>query len=99
MKYIYLICTLNLTLIFSSNFKSQTLDKNIANDFSTLSGNWLGSLTYLDYSTGKPFTMQANLEVKKIGESRKFIFLNQYPKESNANSSDTITISNDEKTP
>ena len=26
-------------------------------------GNWEGNLTYLDYSSGKPYTMSANIKI------------------------------------
>ena len=64
-------------------------------DLKVLTGCWQGSLTYLDYTTNKPFTMSANLVIKQIGRSGKFIFSNIYPKEPNANSADTIIIATD----
>jgi hypothetical protein len=41
--------------------------------------------------------MAADNKVTRIGKTNKFIFSNIYPKEPNANSSDTITISDDGK--
>ena len=32
-------------------------------DLATSVGNWEGNLTYLDYSSGKPFTMLANIKI------------------------------------
>ena len=66
-------------------------------DFDQLIGSWQGSLTYLDYKSGKPYTMSANLEIRRLEKSHNFIFSNIYPKESNANSSDTFTFSKDGK--
>lgn len=62
-------------------------------DFTPLIGRWQGTLTYLDYSSSKPYTMQADIDIEQIGKSPKYIFANSYPKESNANSNDTITVS------
>ena len=71
--------------------------KTTQKDFRKLSGSWQGSLTYLDYSTGKPYTMPADIEISHIAKTNKFAFSNIYPKEASANSIDTITISTDGK--
>lgn len=71
--------------------------KTIVNDFDKLSGNWKGSLTYLDYKSGKPYTMPAELEVTRIEKTNKFVLSLKYPNESSANSIDTIVISQDGK--
>lgn len=76
----------------AQNYSSPTL-----NDFDKLAGNWHGTLTYLDYSTGKPFTMPADLKIGRIAKTNKFSFSNSYPKESNANSIDTMTVAADGK--
>lgn len=55
-------------------------------------GNWEGSLTYLDYQTGKPFTMPANLIVSQGKSKDELVLKNIYPKEPKANSSDKIKI-------
>lgn len=64
-------------------------------DFQPILGNWEGTLTYLDYSTHKPFTMPANLSIQQIGHSSRILFANQFPDEPNANWTDTIVISED----
>ena len=66
-------------------------------DFKNLLGMWQGSLTYLDYSSGKPYTMGADIDIKQIGTSNNFIFSNTYPKEPGANSVDTMIISKNGK--
>lgn len=68
-----------------------------ANDFKNAIGNWKGSLTYLDYTSGKPFSMPAELTVTRIGKSDQFIFTNRYSQEPKANSKDTLTISSNGK--
>jgi hypothetical protein len=40
-------------------------------DLSSSVGNWEGTLTYLDYSSGKPFTMLANIKIKLTAIIRK----------------------------
>lgn len=66
-----------------------------AKDLKDLRGCWQGSLTYLDYSSNKPYTMNADLKVSRTGRSHTFILENIYPQEPKANSSDTIIISSD----
>lgn len=64
-------------------------------DLKTLLGEWVGSLTYTDYGTNKPFTMSANLIVTQGKNSYQLILNITYPKEPNANSKDKIKISKD----
>lgn len=97
MKNLQSLLIFSFTILVTTTFSAQINFKNIVKDFAEACGNWQGSLTYLDYSSGKPFTMQADLEITRIGKSNQFIFSNRYPKESNANSTDTITISKDGK--
>ena len=56
-------------------------------------GSWKGSLTYIDYSSNKPFSMPANLMVKQGSNKQELVLMNNYPKEPNANSSEKIKIS------
>ncbi len=97
MKPIRLNKTIILTVMVIIFCSAQISLKTIQNDFNKLSGTWEGTLTYLDYSSGKPYTMPANLEVKRIGTSSKYVFSNIYPNETSANSIDTISISIDGK--
>ena len=71
--------------------------KTLVKDFENISGSWHGSLTYLDYSSGRPYTMPANTEIKRIGKTNKFAMAYIYPNETNANSIDTVAISSDGK--
>lgn len=71
---------------------SQTTQQVAVDDLKQLTGFWKGTLTYLDYSSGKPYTMPANLEVSQLNGSAQFRFLNSYPDEPHANSADTIRI-------
>ena len=52
-------------------------------------------LTYLDYSTNKPFTMPANVSVEQGKNEFQVLLSITYPKEPNANSKDKIVISKD----
>ena len=56
-------------------------------------GNWKGRLTYIDYSSGKSYTMPANIEIKKGLNANELLISNIYPNEPKANSVDTLIIS------
>jgi len=66
-----------------------------AKDLKNLKGCWQGTITYLDYSSNKPFSMPANMEVKDFRETNTIIYSMIYPKEPKANATDTIFISGD----
>ena len=68
--------TLSMILLITTICSAQISFKTIQKDFYKLSGTWEGSLTYLDYSSGKPYTMPANVEIKRIGKTNKFVFSN-----------------------
>jgi hypothetical protein len=90
MKYI-LFATAFLFLTISAN--AQTIQ---VKDLSGSVGTWNGTLTYLDYSTGKPFTMLANLKIGLTPDHNGYIIGYEYPKEPHANSSDTTFIVGDQ---
>ena len=89
--------TLIISLLISTICIAQNIFKIIQKDFEKLSGTWQGSLTYLDYSSGKPYTMPADIEIKRFDKTNKFIFSNIYPDELSANSMDTLSVSTDGK--
>lgn len=76
---------------------SQVSYNDLIKSFTMVNGKWEGTLTYMDYSTGKPYEMPANAELSRIDSTGKFILHNIYPNEPGANSLDTITLSNDGK--
>lgn len=84
------------SLIFSLNVFSQTEKLKIDSDLANIEGKWTGKLTYLDYTSGEPYTMPADVEVIKI-DNYNFIYKSIYPNEPKANSTDTLKISNDGK--
>ena len=89
--------TILVTLLFATFSTAQETTTISAKDFKVLIGNWQGSLTYLDYSSGKPYTMPADAIIKRLGKTNTFIFSSIYPNETNANSQDTVPISIDGK--
>lgn len=81
------------TFLFSFNTYAQ--HKITPDDLSSILGDWTGTLTYIDYSTNKPFTMPTNLNVKQGKNEHLFLLFIKYPNEPNANSKDKIRISKD----
>ncbi len=81
-----------LLIISGLGAAAQTIS---AEDLKKLTGCWRGSLTYLDYGSGRPLTILANMDLTQIGNSNKFALTNAYPDEPKANSADTLTISAD----
>jgi len=63
-------------------------------DFRPAFGKWMGTLTYLDYTSGKPFSMPASITVNsdKINEQNLVLSI-EYPNEPKANRNDTLVIS------
>ena len=64
-------------------------------DVKLLSGQWRGTLTYLDYSTKKPYTMPADVQVSHLPKDNLLLFAHTYPNEPKANGTDTVVISAD----
>jgi hypothetical protein len=90
-----------IMILFSCNSFCQEADVTAAEtvitpqDLKNLPGDWTGTLTYLDYSSGKPYSMPANLNVVLGKNDREFILRHTYPKEPKANGKDRIILSKD----
>ncbi len=94
MKKNLLNITTLLIAFFNLCFFASTAQVSISNvDLQPIIGSWQGSLTYLDYTTNKPFTMPANIDIEQIGQSNTFVFGNSFPEEPNANWTDTMVLS------
>lgn len=75
--------------------KAQLSESRLAvrtSDFGNAFGEWKGSLTYLDYSSGKPFTMPANATLAQSANPNEIVLALVYPKEPKANGNDTLRI-------
>lgn len=81
-----------LLLAISFSFTDPVISSR---DFKGLIGCWSGSLTYLDYTSNKPFSMPVTITVKDFSNSNLVICSLEYPKEPAANALDTIFISKD----
>ncbi|GAA4280301.1 hypothetical protein [Gaetbulibacter aestuarii] len=66
-------------------------------DLKNIPGFWQGKLTYLDYNSGKPYSMPVNLEVEPIAGTNNLLLSISYPDEPNANGMDTLFISKNRK--
>ena len=86
-----LILFIVVTLLFSTEILAQNLV--LTDDFKTILGDWTGTLTYIDYSSNKPYSMPANLSVNQGKTNNQLTLYNSYPKEPKANNKDKIKIS------
>jgi len=64
-------------------------------DLDIIVGEWEGSLTYLDYQTGNPYTMPANALIENGKNEYTLLLKNIYPNEPKANSKEKIKMSKD----
>lgn len=75
---------------------TQTTAPVTVKDFKPSFGKWKGSLTYLDYSSGKPYIMPANITISKNNDNKRQLVLTfDYPDEPKANGKDTLVLSDD----
>jgi hypothetical protein len=79
-------------LLWLSNASAQTTAFT-ASDIALMKGKWTGTLTYLDYSSNKPYTMPANVDIHYLPKTKTLLYHNSYPKEPKANNVDTIVLS------
>ena len=68
-----------------------------AKDLEPLLGEWTGSLTYVDYSSNKPYTMPASLTVSRGKSEQQVSLMYTYPNEPSANSKGKLKISDQGK--
>jgi hypothetical protein len=90
--YIYLMKNIlfaTMFMLLCLSLKAQSLQ---VEDLFNSVGSWEGKLTYLDYSTGKPYTMSANIKISLTENKKGYIMGYEYPKEPQANSKDTSFI-------
>lgn len=91
---ISLTAVLFITFTIAGTAQGTTEQLRITNDDLKLPlGDWSGSLTYVDYRTNKPYTMPADLTVRKGKNNRQLFFYNKYPNEPQANDKEIVRIS------
>ncbi|MEO7531139.1 MAG: hypothetical protein ABIS69_07000, partial [Sediminibacterium sp.] len=81
-----------ITSFICTMLSAQTSISVTQKDFKPALGSLTGTLTYLDYSSGKPFTMPANITLRNGANAHEVILALVYPKEPNANGNDTLRI-------
>jgi quinol monooxygenase YgiN len=74
----------SISLCFGQRFQVKDLAKS--------TGFWEGNLTYLDYSSGKPYSMAATITLSLTQDQKGFMMLYEYPKEPHANAKDTAYV-------
>ncbi len=84
-----------IALVISTNLNAQKQVKIKPTDLKIMEGNWVGTLTYLDYKSNQPFTMPANTSIQQSKDNPNFFLRSLgYSQEPKANQKDTLTISN-----
>lgn len=78
---------------YAQETTTMSSEKITPEDLQILIGEWTGSLTYIDYSSNKPYTMPANLNVKQGKNENQLLLFNIFPNEPQANSKDKIILS------
>ena len=96
-KLIILFILFTISLPFY-NYAQQTgvgsaENKINAEDLQRLLGDWTGSLTYMDYSSNKPYTMPANLSITARNPKNHLSLFYIYPNEADANGKGKIKVS------
>ena len=86
-----------LALFVATTAAAQPDLKTLSKDFQRLSGRWKGTLTYLDYTSGKPYSMPADVYITRVVGTRLYLFSHLYPDEPKANAVDTLRLSPDGK--
>lgn len=84
-----------IACLFSINNQAQ--NSVTPADLEPLLGEWTGSLTYVDYSSNKPYTMPANLTVSQGKSEHQVSLMYTYPNEPSANSKGKLKISDQGK--
>ncbi len=88
-----LILMIAVTLFSTLHLCAQANGKLLKiKDLEKVIGTWRGTLTYLDYSSGKPYTMPADLIINFANEQKALVRSFEYPDEPKANSKDTMKL-------
>ena len=88
------VCVFSFLLVYAGHVTAQPQTVVSAADFRQLSGQWKGTLSYLDYTSNKPFTMPAFVTVSPTADSNSFVLYTRYSEEPKANAADTLSLKN-----
>jgi len=97
MKFRLVMFSLLLYTLSCSTTNVNTIQKTTSQDLNALIGEWTGTLTYIDYRSNEPYTMPADIIIRKGKSENKFILDNIYPNEPKANNTDKLVLSKDGK--
>ena len=86
---LWMITLTGIVNIINAQSNSHTLT---IRDLQKSIGKWRGTLTYLDYTSGKPYTMPADIIFSFTEDQSGLIRSYEYPNEPKANSKDTLLI-------
>lgn len=89
MRYLTVAMVLTVTCLLPIPGTAQTVIQ--ASDLASVSGEWQGQLTYLDYSSDEPRTIPVELTVRL--KKNKLVLSSRFPGEPGANSREKIKIS------
>jgi len=64
-------------------------------EINKLEGEWSGNLTYIDYNSGKPYSMPCSVSIESKRTHKKLMLRFSYPNEPKANNKEIIKISKD----
>jgi hypothetical protein len=94
MKILFIVIL--ITFVFIDSASAQTA-KISPDDLKTLEGaQWIGTLTYLDYSLNKKTSIRSNVTISRSSVDKfSWKFEYQYPDEPKANSNDNVLLSAD----
>jgi hypothetical protein len=79
--------------MYCQNGTDASVVKVLPGDFAQLIGKWEGTLTYLDYSTNKPYTLPAHLVMNEGRNEFQLKGSHIFPNEPKANSKFRLTLS------
>lgn len=82
-----------LSIVFFFSLTYQAEESISADELKILLGSWEGTLTYMDYSSNKPYSMPANVTIKEGKNENQLVLLNEYPNEPKANGKGKINLS------
>ena len=96
-KTVFIMAILLLSKSYAQEINQESSDLKVEpKDLAIIIGDWAGTLTYKDYSSGEPYTMPANLSVKQGKNEYELRLVNTYPNEPKANSEGKLKLSKDE---
>lgn len=88
-----------IVLLLTTIVNAQKPVKITPANLKMIEGNWVGTLTYLDYKSNQPFTMPANTTFQQSKSNPNIYFRSiGYSTEPHANQKDTLVIGNNGST-